>query len=734
MTLGIDVSKLFSEMVMASCTTDLVQKKMIYLYLTNYAESNPDLAILAVNTLQKDCRDDDPTVRGLALRSLCSLRLTNMIEYLEPAIRRALVDVNGYVRRCAVIGCVKLFHINKQCGHRPDLLDILYKLLYDQDTQVAANAIHALNEILVDEGGLMLTKEIAVHLLNRIKQFNEWGQCAILNLISSYSAESPQEMFDIMNILEERLKHSSSAVVLGCTKCFVELTLDKPDLHFQVLQRLKAPLLTLMSTSTPELSYTVLLHIQLLLQEGLEKTASVMEDDFKQFFCRYSDPSYVKTVKLDILTLIASQANVDAILAEASEYVGDVDADIAKRSIHALATIAIKIPTAVAAIVQQLLSYLELEIDYVTTATLSVMKDILRKYPEHFDDIASSLNGCGKVVSEPEALAAVVWMLGEFGECLEDAPYLLEHMIKSSTEDGTCLVRLELLTAAVKLFIKRPPEMQDMLGALLQKGVQEWSQPEVHDKALFYYRLLTYSVPETRRVVNCLKTRVTFFQEDMDKEAVNRLFREFNSLSVVYAQPASQFCAMKQIPFHGTFKYGSSDLRRKSEEEEKEDIRGGGGDAKEESRRATVQTCVGTMETGNDLIGLQDEPLRLRSEKPPMDPSMFQRQWTSLTACAVLKASLDRVVDLERVEAACTAAHVYTMASGEVEGSSGPLMKLYLYAQDTNICYYFVEMLVQSAATSSVEVTVKTTGSSGHRFTDLFCVAMRSVMPSLRVV
>merc|ERR1719299_92116 len=112
MTLGIDVSRLFSEMVMASCTNDLVQKKMIYLYLVNYAESNPELAILAVNTLQKDCRDDDPLIRGLALRSLCSLKLGNMVEYLEPAIRQGLKDMNGYVRKTTVFGVAKLYHID----------------------------------------------------------------------------------------------------------------------------------------------------------------------------------------------------------------------------------------------------------------------------------------------------------------------------------------------------------------------------------------------------------------------------------------------------------------------------------------------------------------------------------------------------------------------------------------------------------------------------------------------
>lgn len=41
-----------------------------------------ELALLAINTLLKDCRDDDPTIRGLALRSLCALRVPNLLEYL----------------------------------------------------------------------------------------------------------------------------------------------------------------------------------------------------------------------------------------------------------------------------------------------------------------------------------------------------------------------------------------------------------------------------------------------------------------------------------------------------------------------------------------------------------------------------------------------------------------------------------------------------------------------------
>jgi len=59
----------------ATSTRNLVQKKLVYLYLCSNCESKPDLAVLTINTLQKDCRDENPMVRGLALRYLTSLRL-----------------------------------------------------------------------------------------------------------------------------------------------------------------------------------------------------------------------------------------------------------------------------------------------------------------------------------------------------------------------------------------------------------------------------------------------------------------------------------------------------------------------------------------------------------------------------------------------------------------------------------------------------------------------------------
>ena len=60
---------------------------------------------------------------------------------------------------------------------------------------------------------------------------------------------------------------------------------------------------------------------------------------------------------------------------------------------------------------------------------------------------------------------ALIWMLGEFGESIEAAPYYLESFfINNYEEEMDASIRLILLSSTLKLFFKRPPEMQAMLG------------------------------------------------------------------------------------------------------------------------------------------------------------------------------------------------------------------------------------------------------------------------------
>ena len=70
MTVGKDVSKLFGDVVQCMATADVELKKLVYLYIMNYAKTQPDLAVLAVNSFVKDASDHNALIRALAVRTM----------------------------------------------------------------------------------------------------------------------------------------------------------------------------------------------------------------------------------------------------------------------------------------------------------------------------------------------------------------------------------------------------------------------------------------------------------------------------------------------------------------------------------------------------------------------------------------------------------------------------------------------------------------------------------------
>ena len=191
-------------------------------------------------------------IRGLALRSLCSMRIPNIIEYLLTPIRQGLRDKSGYVRKTAVQGVAKLYALDSEQVKKSDFVDILYSFIRDNDGMVVNNALYVLNEILKSEGGIIINKKIIYFLLNHMKKLNEWAQCVVLEFVAKYKPENDQEVFEIMNVLNNRLSHSNSGVVMATSKVFLNFTKHLPKVHNQVIERLKPSLLTLMGAGGPK--------------------------------------------------------------------------------------------------------------------------------------------------------------------------------------------------------------------------------------------------------------------------------------------------------------------------------------------------------------------------------------------------------------------------------------------------------------------------------------------------
>ena len=150
----------------------------------NYAKSQPDMAIMAVNTFvrvhtfkrysllikdlifknylgentkclkylefcscthfitftlnyfEKDCEDSNPLIRALAVRTMGCIRVDKIIDYLCQPLRNCLKDEDPYVRKTAAVCVAKLHDINAQLVEDQGFLDQLRDLLSDSNPMV----------------------------------------------------------------------------------------------------------------------------------------------------------------------------------------------------------------------------------------------------------------------------------------------------------------------------------------------------------------------------------------------------------------------------------------------------------------------------------------------------------------------------------------------------------------------------------------------------------------------
>uniref|UniRef100_A0A673MDY5 AP-4 complex subunit beta-1-like n=1 Tax=Sinocyclocheilus rhinocerous TaxID=307959 RepID=A0A673MDY5_9TELE len=335
MTQGLDVSALFMDMVKASATVDIVQKKLVYLYMCTYASDKPDLALLAINTLRKDCADPNPMVRGLALRNMCNFRMPGMTEYIEQPIVAGLRDKASYVRRVAVLGCAKMHSLQPNTEIDGIIVNELYALLRDPDPVVVVNCLRALEEILKDEGGVVINKPIAHHLLNRMNDLDSWAQSEVLTFLLRYRPRSDDELFNVLSLLDAFLQSAHAHVAVATLRLFLHLASAHPAVQADALLRTSAPLLATCGAASRELRFAGLCHVQQVMrsQPGLFGT------HYKRFFCGYSEPTYIKFRKMEILVELVNDENVALVLEELRSYCTDVSPELAQAAIAAIAVI-----------------------------------------------------------------------------------------------------------------------------------------------------------------------------------------------------------------------------------------------------------------------------------------------------------------------------------------------------------------------------------------------------------
>ncbi|CAF4070851.1 unnamed protein product [Rotaria sp. Silwood2] len=554
MTVGKDVSQLFPDVINCMQIDNLELKKLVYLYLMNYAKTQPEMAILAVNTFAKDCNDPNPLIRALAVRTMGCIRVDKITEHLCEPLRKCLKDEDPYVRKTAAVCVAKLYDINQQLVFDQGFLDMLKDLLSDSNPMVVANAVAALSEIseqspqlnIFDLNGPTINK-----LLTALNECSEWGQVFLLDAIANYIPRDDKDAQSICERITPRLAHANSAVVLSTVKVLMKF-LELIDQHSEFVQnlyrKLAPPLVTLLSAE-PEIQYVALRNINLIVQ----KRSDILKNEMKVFFVKYNDPIYVKLEKLDIMIRLTNATNIAQVLAELKEYATEVDVDFVRKAVRAIGRCAIKVEQAAERCVSTLIDLIQTKVNYVVQEAIVVIKDIFRKYPNKYESIIATLCENLDSLDEPEARASMIWIVGEYAERIDNADELLEGFLDGFKDENT-QVQLQLLTGIVKLFLKKPTETQELVTRVLTLVTQETDNPDLRDRGYIYWRLLSTDPKAAKEVVLAEKPLISEETDLLEPTLLDELICHIGTLASVYHKPPNtfvegRFIIKKNLPF-----------------------------------------------------------------------------------------------------------------------------------------------------------------------------------------
>jgi len=490
---GKDASDLFPAVVKNVVSKNIEVKKLVYVYLTRYAEEQQDLALLSISTFQRALKDPNQLIRASALRVLSSIRVSMIVPIMMLAIKESVMDMSPYVRKTAAHAIPKLYNLDPE--QKDILIEVIEKLLADKTTLVAGSAIQAFEEVCPDR--IDLIHKNYRKLCTLLVDVEEWGQVVIINMLTRYcrtqfidpnKAEGDENdaktFYESSDSDENHEKETGSSAATEKRKPYVM------DMDHRLLLRTCRPLLNSRNAavvmavaqlyhhcapksevntvakalirllrSNKEVQYVVLSNIASMSVKRKDKPSTghgfhaMFEPYLKSFYIRSSDPTHVKLLKLEILTNLATETNISTILREFQTYVTSSDKEVAASTIQAIGRCASSIAEITDACLNGLVNLLSNRNETVVGESVVVIKKLLQMQPTEHKEIISHMAKLTDSISVPMARASILWLIGEYSDRVPKiAPDVLRKMAKSFVNEED-IVKLQILNLATKLCI-----------------------------------------------------------------------------------------------------------------------------------------------------------------------------------------------------------------------------------------------------------------------------------------
>lgn len=517
---------------------DLECQRLCCLFFSFYAQIYPQLYLERRGLFIAKLNDKSLDVRILTLKTIACFTLRSFHEEVTvPILERFFKNQSAVLRKTACYAVAQLYQISPEIAQRNALSRYLYTSIRDEDPEVVASALAALDFIAEETDETYELDENIVRLLLPALSGNPLPY--ILNALTRYVPQTEQSAIDVVQGVLSCLQHVLPSVVIDSIKVIVSMSnyIRAPqDTLPSLPKRLGSAIISLLAQPT-EMQFLVLRNVILLLLAAPE----LMRVDVATFFCHHNDPIFIQDTKLEIMYLLAGKANLSVVLRELTQYATLDDVSMCRKSIRAMGNLAVKISEGATECVDVLVSLAESGIPHIVQETVIVMKNIYRKYPETVTSKTLDLFiQYSDEITEPEPKASFLWIVGSFPELVPRALDVLKDFAYS-LESEPIEVQLTLLTAVVKHYLVDPSAKELTLDVL--KRCSEMKDPDIRDRAMFYWKALSTQDEfpgAAKDIILAALPTITSEMEKLDPEVLQELELNIGTLVLIYLKPVLQ--------------------------------------------------------------------------------------------------------------------------------------------------------------------------------------------------
>lgn len=529
---------------------DTQMKKWCLQYFANYFFIKKDLILNNQSSFVRELNGTNAMIVGLTLSTIVYFEIESFQQEVSiPFLKKFLKSDDIYLKNTACFAVAKLFEKFPILVKESTLIDYLINLLDNDNAMIVSSSVAALTYI--DENSpeepslLILDYARTLKLIKCLPRCNEFFQVNVLSSIEYFVPETNEQSTTLIEEIIPYLQHSNTSVVLNALKTIFYLCnyVVAPQDNLPYLPKKIGNSLISLISKPPEIQFIVLRNIILIL---LSKPNLVMLD-VTMFFIQYNDPIYIKDTKLEIIYLLANKNNVSIVLNELQEYATDIDVNMTKKATRAIGNLAIKIESAATHSTAILLKLCSNGMPHLVQQAVIVMKNIYRKYPGEFTkDTIDIFMKFADLIEDPESKSSFIWIIGSYCDMIPDTIELLKDFT-FTFKDEELDVQLTILTAVVKFYLHQPKKGEELLLEVLQVATTEVIEPDVRDRAYFYWRLLSsqQQFPNSAKDIILEEPPIiTDEQEKLDSELLEELELNIGSLASIYLKPVQQLFRM----------------------------------------------------------------------------------------------------------------------------------------------------------------------------------------------